>query len=520
MSLAALFWKMAPNVPTMGIVHFYLAIIDSTKLKYFLQGKNKNIHFLRVQRALCLGGGFLYMAKNKVIDIKEKKRKLAPKYNTTDLGNAQRLVKHHGQNIRYCHAFKKWYIWTDKRWLIDPNGTIIRLAKDTVRVIYSEAAASLMDDERKNLAKHAIRSESEARIKAMISLTESELGIPILPEQLDANPWLLNCQNGTIDLRTGQLQQHQHENYITKIIPVEFDPKATCPTWIRFLNDIMAGNQDLIEFLQKAVGYSLTGSTQEQVMFIMHGSGQNGKSTFIDTINALMSEYAKQTPTDALMIKKNNGIPNDIARLKEARFVSAVETEEGHRLAEVLVKQLTGGDTITARFLHQEFFEFKPQFKIWLATNHKPVIRGTDYAIWRRIKLIPFTVTIPPEKKDKHLVTKLIDELPGIFQWAISGCLEWQKNGLQEPKEVIAATENYRAEMDVISDFLDERCVIKPYAKAKVSDIYKAYIEWCEINGEKSLSRRAFNNRLKERGFTNKQGTGGYYYWEGLGIKE
>jgi len=458
------------------------------------------------------------MAKDKVIELR---RKQAPMYNTTDLGNAQRIVKHHGQNIRYCHAFKKWYIWTGKRWLVDPSGAILRLAKETVRTIYTEASEATADDIRKNLAKHAIRSEAEARIKAMVSLTESELGIPVQPEQLDANKWLLNCQNGTIDLYSGTLQQHQREDYITKILPVGYDPNATCNTWLQFLDDIMAGNQGLINFLQRAVGYSLTGSTQEQVMFIMHGSGRNGKSTFIDTIIALLSEYAKQTPTDALMVKKNNGIPNDIARLKEARFVSAVETEEGHRLAEVLVKQLTGGDTITARFLHQEFFEYKPQFKIWLATNHKPIIRGTDYAIWRRIRLIPFNVTIAEEKVDKHLPEKLKNELQGILYWAVKGCLEWQKNGLQEPKEVIAATESYRAEMDIIADFIDERCIVKPYAKAKVSDVYKAYIEWCEVNGEKSLNRRAFGDRLRERGFNSRKGGhDGIYMWEGIGMRE
>lgn len=452
------------------------------------------------------------------VNINEKIiEKLAP--NTTDMGNAMRLAIRYGQSIRYCHVWKKWLIWDKKRWVIDPSGAIMRCAKNTVRGIYSEASDTANDEERKTLAKHALRSESESKLRAMVSLTESEPGIPIQPEQLDINLWLLNALNGTINLQTGKLQEHHKEDYITKLISAEYEPSAPCPTWLNFLDEIMDGNKEIITFLQRAVGYSLTGSTKEQVMFILHGTGQNGKSTFIDTISSLLGEYAQQTPTDTLMFKNSSGIPNDIARLKGSRFVAAVESEEGHRLAEVLVKQLTGGDKITARFLHAEFFEFKPQFKLWLATNHKPLIRGTDHAIWRRIRLIPFLVTIPPEKIDKDLPNKLIKELPGILSWALEGCLDWQANGLNTPKEVLAATEIYRAEMDVISDFLSECCIVNTYARVKVSDLYKKYTDWCEENGEKPSNKRIFGERIRERGFNNNRiGHGGTWWWEGLGI--
>ncbi|MDQ7789987.1 MAG: DNA primase family protein [Candidatus Desulforudaceae bacterium] len=439
-------------------------------------------------------------------------------YNTTDMGNARRLVAQHGQDLHYCGLWGKWLVWDGQRWIKDDTEEVYRRAKATVLRIYTEASKTLDEERRKSLSAWAVRSESEARIKSMINLARNEPGIPVLPAELDADPWLLNVDNGTLDLRAKELRKHQREDLITKLIPVEFDPGAECPNWDGFLNAIMRKNQEMIDFLQRAVGYALTGDISEQVLFFLHGSGSNGKSTFLHVISKLVADYGLQTPTETLMAKKSESIPNDVARLKGSRFVSAVETEEGRRLAEVLVKQLTGGDTITARFLHQEFFEFKPTFKLFLAANHKPVIRGTDNAIWRRIRLIPFAVTIPEDERDRQLAEKLSNELPGILYWALAGCADWQANGLGMPDEVRAAIAGYREEMDVLAGFLDECCLVAPYAKILVRDVYSTYVAWCEANKERPLNQRRFGMQLTERGFSRLRGTGNRHYWEGIGL--
>lgn len=445
-------------------------------------------------------------------------KRMAP--GLTDMGNGIRLVKQYGNKIRYCYDWGKWLIWDEKRWTMDKNGAIMRTAKDTVRSIYIEAAAATEENERKTIAKHAIQSESESKLKAMIALAESEIGIPVKPELFDQNKYLLNCSNGTIELKTGIIREHRQEDFITKMVPTAYDTKATCPTWLAFLERIFESNKVLIKYIQKSLGYCLTGDTKEQVIFILHGTGANGKSTLLEAVAATLGDdYAQQTPTSTLMVKRNDANSNDIARLRGARFVSAVEAEEGQRLAESLVKQMTGGDRLTARFLYSEHFEFRPEFKLFLGTNHKPQIRGTDYAIWRRIRLIPFNVTIPEDEQDKNLPGKLRAETPGILKWMLEGCLVWQKEGLGMPDEVKSATEGYRMEMDKLADFLDERCITAPHAKVKISDLYKTYLDWCEENGEKASNKRIFGEKIRERGFTNsRSGHGGTWWWEGIGL--
>lgn len=439
-------------------------------------------------------------------------------FNCTDLGNAKRLFSLHGDKIRYCFAWKKWLIWDGKTWHIDNDGQILRLAKDTVKTIYREATAIQDDEQRRTIGRWAVSSESEHRLKAMISLAESETGIPITTEQLDANHYLLNCLNGTIDLRTGVLSPHEPQNYITKIIPVEYIPGATCPQWIKFLETIFNGNHDLIRYVQKAIGYSLTGDVSEQCLFLLHGTGCNGKSTLLACLAMLLCDYAQTADFETFLIRKGEAIRNDLARMMGKRFISAVETEADRRLSEVVVKQLTGGDTITARFLFSEHFEFQPTFKIWLAANHKPNIKGTDYAIWRRIRLIPFNTTIPEDKRDPKLLEKLKGELPGILAWAVQGCLEWQKNGLQTPDEVKTATNGYREEMDVIGAFLAECCILTPEVKVIASDLYETYKRWCDENGEFALNQRSFGMKLTERGLDRTQ-AGGRRWWKGIGVK-
>ncbi|KAA0242502.1 MAG: DNA primase [Candidatus Brocadia sp. AMX2] len=441
-------------------------------------------------------------------------------FNCTDLGNAKRLVSQHGDVIRYYYARKKWLTWDGKTWSIDNNGQILRLAKKTVHNIYQEAYLASDPDISKRLGKWGAKSQGKDKITAMVSLAESEEEIPIQPDELDTNPYLLNCLNGTIDLRTGDLKPHDPKDFITKIIRVEYDPAAQCPQWLEFLEMIFNWNYDLIRFIQRAVGYSLTGDTSEQCLFLPYGLGENGKSSFIDAISTLLGDYAQAADFETFLTKKNDGgTRNDIARMQGRRFISAVETEGERRLAEVLVKQLTGGDTITARFLYGEFFDFKPEFKLWLACNHKPNIKGTDHAIWRRIKLIPFNVKIPKEKRilKSKVMEMFTKEFPGILAWAVQGSLEWRRGGLQTPEEVQNATNHYREEMDVIGAFLAECCILTPEVKSKASDLYGAYKNWCEAGGEYILSQRSFGLRLTERGLERVKSGGNC--WKGIGLK-
>src|SRR5579884_49993 len=268
--------------------------------------------------------------------------------------------------------------------------------------------------------------------------------------------------------------------------------------------------------------HSLTGTTGERVLFVLYGAGRNGKSTFMETIHALLGDYAKVAPAEMLMARRyGGGIPNDVAALKGARFVSASETAEGRRLDETKVKQLTGGDTISARFLHAEFFTFRPQFKLWLATNHKPTVRGTDDGIWDRIRLVPFSIRIPDTEVDRELPLKLRGELSGILAWAVRGCRQWQRDGrLGEPDTVRAATAGYRAEMDVLAVFLRDRCVALSSVSVPVKDLHAAYRAWCEENGEYPLSQRELTARLKERGFDEPKHRRDGYYWIGLGLRD
>ncbi len=442
---------------------------------------------------------------------------VAPEYGLTDLGNARRLVRLHHQDLRYCFPWDKWLVWDGTRWVFDTSGEVYRRAKETVKSIYAEAAQTEDSREREQLAKHAMRSESDARIRAMINLAQSEPGIPVLPEDFDADPWLLNVQNGILDLRTGELRPHSREAMMTKIIPVPYDPEAECPLWLKFLDRIMAGNEALISYLQRVVGYTLTGDTREQCLFMLYGTGANGKSTFLETLRALFGDYGQQADFTTFLQSKDDRVRNDIARLMGRRFVAAIEADAGRRLAEVLVKQLTGGDTVTARFLYREFFEFKPTFKIFLAANTKPTIRGQDYGIWRRIRLIPFEVTIPAEEQDKELPEKLKDELPGILTWAVQGCQEWQRIGLAEPNEVLQATDKYRKEMDLLAAFIDECCVIRSTARVASKALYEAYVQWCHDNAEEPLTARTFGLRLKDKGFEQMR-TNRFRGWIGIGL--
>lgn len=435
----------------------------------------------------------------------------------TDLGNARRLVDQHGADLRYVHTWGRWFFWSATHWQRDETGEVIRRGKSVVRSIYAEASDAASKDDRQAVAAHAQRSESESKLKSMVSLAESELEIAITPEKLDTESMLLNVANGTIDLATGNLRPHDRGDYITRCIPIQYDPAALCPRWGRFLEEIFPDKPELIDFVQRAVGYSLTGETSEQVFFLCWGSGANGKSTATEVLRSLVGEYGRQIPAESLMVRRVEAQSNDLAILKGARLVTAAESEEGQRLAESRVKSITGGDTVVARHLYSEFFEFQPEFKLWLSTNHKPVIRGTDLAIWRRVRLIPFDVSFPPEKQDRGLLSALRAELDGILAWAVRGCLAWRKIGLAAPEEVLLATEQYRSEMDVVAMFLDDCCIQHVNAECSAEVLYKAFSAWAAANGERTMTATMFGRKLSERGFERCK-SGGYRKWRGLGL--
>lgn len=425
-------------------------------------------------------------------------------FNLTDLGNAERLTARHGEDLRHVPAWGRWLVYDGIRWRVDDTGEVERRAKEAVRSIYGEAEDAPDQAARKELARHAMRSEARGRIEAMIALAQSEEGIPARVEDLDADPWIINAQNGAVDLRTGDLRPHRREDLVTKLAPVEYDPDAEAPTWEAFLERVLP-SEPLRRFLQRSIGYALTGDVSEQVLLFLHGAGANGKSTLINAVLAMLGDYGQQAAPELLTVK-GGAHPTELADLFGARFVASVEVEDGRRLAESLTKQLTGGDRIKARYMRQDFFEFDPTHKVFLAANHKPVVRGTDHAIWRRIKMIPFDVTIPKEEQDPRLPEHLHAELPGILRWAVEGCLAWRREGLGEPEEVRAATAEYRVEMDVIAAYVDECCVVRPEAWSRFADLYSTYVEWCKESGEAAENKRRFGNRLTERGFTAGNG--------------
>lgn len=440
----------------------------------------------------------------------------------TDLGNAERFVHQHRDNIRYCAINRAWSIWNGRYWQEDVTEHIYFLARHTVRSIPREA--DLYPDDRLyrgEVLKWATRSEGRERVRAMVEMAQSDPAVAILPDLFDRDPWLLNCQNGTINLRTGVLQEHRRHDYISKLAPVEFDPQASCPAWEKFLDCIFQGRRSLIEYVQRICGYSLTGNTDEHDFYFLYGSGANGKSTLIKTLMSLLgSDYARQASSNALLSRCSESIGEDVAVLQGARLVAAVEMDEGRKLAEGLVKQLTGGDRVRARRLYANSFEFIPTFKLLLASNHKPRISGTDNGIWRRIKMIPFTVAVPEPQQDRHLADKLQAELPGILNWCLDGCREWQQQGLNPPAEVKQATNGYREDSDPISAFLEE-CVTfeDPDARIQAKILYEKYQTWIETTGERPYSMRRFNDCIKEKGYTTMAGKANLKYWKGIGLR-
>lgn len=430
----------------------------------------------------------------------------SPGYSPSDLGNAERFIDQHGQDVRFCYQWDRWLVWNGKRWASDEDGEVVRRAHDTIKGIYAEAAKCTDEGRRKSLAKHALVSEARYRIEAMLQSAKPYLAVT--PDQLDQHSMLLNCSNGIINLDNGELLPHDRSYMLTKLVEVDYDQKAVCPAWEKFLDLITGDDQSLKLFLHLAVGYSLTGRTDEHSLFFLFGTGKNGKSTFTETLRRLFNDYSQRTDIEAIMQSfggRGAAASPYIANLAGARFVLASEMPEGRRLNESLIKDLTGGDSITARYLFGNPFTFTPTHKLWVFGNYKPKVGGTDEGFWRRMRVIPFKVTIPEEirRPMSEVLVEFESELPGILAWAVYGCLLWKSNGLEMPEAVKEATTSYRSEQDLVQQFIDECCEMHPEHKIEKDELYKAWREWCENAGEegaKSRSKRWFTQQFTSRG--------------------
>jgi len=435
----------------------------------------------------------------------------------TDFWNADNFVKMYKGKVLFCEPWDTWLLYKNGRWIRDEKNEVIELAKRVIRTYYQWAGNIENDKERKALVEHAIKCEKLSSVKSMLELAKPKLAV--LPEQFDTDEYILNVRNGILILDTKELIEHSPDYLLTKMANVEYDPTATCPRWMEFLYTIFNGDEELINFIQKAIGYSLSGDTGEDCFFILYGQGMNGKTTFLNTIKEILGDYCIHTRAETFLLKDYDHIPNDIARLHNRRMVIATELPEGRRFNENLLKGLTGRDTITARFLRQEFFEFRATFKLWIATNHKPIVNENTVAFWRRVKLIPFEVQIPEERRIPRYEEKLLEERSGILNWALEGYTKWRKEGLGTTKKINEAVQSYRDEMDIISDFISECCIEDQNISATTSELYLAYCEWCKKNGIEPISNRSFGRRLEERGYkfewvNSKRG------WRGIGLRK
>jgi putative DNA primase/helicase len=464
----------------------------------------------------------------------------------TDTGNAKRFAADHGQDARYVHDWKKWLFWDGKRWAIDRTGEAERRAKETIKKLYDEAIAEFKaaaealkeadaQDEAlvavlkaktkkaKQLVAFALQSEHVSRIEAMLKLARSEPGIPILPTALDIDPWAFNVENGTINLKTGELRDHRREDLITKLAPCKFDPEANCPLWLNAVRSIFAGDDEMIRFVQRLSGYFLTGCVNEDLVPIFHGDGSNGKTVYIETERAVMGkDYADAASPDLLLVKKGERHPTEIADLHGKRLMIAQETDDGRELNEALLKRLSGKDEIKGRRMREDLWAFPPTHKLVMCTNHRPAVKGQDHAIWRRLALVPFDVTFwradrgetgPEERRaDLDLKDKLLTEKDGILSWMLVGCIDWQRHGMQIPKKVQVATEGYRTEQDSVARFIEDHCVTGPDYRVRASALYAAYCHATEHAHEGTpLPQRRFARAVTAKRFERLTNNGIWY---------
>ena len=410
---------------------------------------------------------------------------LSPEYSDDAL--ALEFTTRHAGDLRYVAGFGTWLRWDGTRWVFEKT----LAAYDLARAVARDLANACPD------ARDKCKIASAKTVGAIERLARSDRRHALTVDIWDANPWLVNTTGGIVDLRTGMMLPHDPLAYMTKITPVA--PNGACPRWRQFLAEITNGDEELQGFLQRIAGYSLTGITRDHALFFFYGTGGNGKGVFLNTLSAVFGDYAAVAPMEAFIATQGERHPTDLAGLRGARFVTSQETEEGRRWAESKIKALTGGDPITARFMRQDFFTYVPRFKLVIAGNHKPGLRGVDEAIRRRFHRVPFTVTV--KKPDRNLPEKLREEWPGILQWVIDGCLDWQREGLNPPPAVRHATEAYLASEDAIGQFIDECCARDPSYVEGTAVLYARWKPWAEATGEYPGSLKRFSEAMASRGF-------------------
>ncbi|OGW10307.1 MAG: hypothetical protein A2W75_02760 [Nitrospinae bacterium RIFCSPLOWO2_12_39_15] len=458
------------------------------------------------------------LSKKEVSTISQSVAKYATKdINSplTEMWNAELFLDQYSENIRYCPLLGGWFVWDGRRWGQDDTMQIEKFSKTVIKQMIEIGRNS----DNKTLIKHAIKSQRAHDMKAMLDIAKSDVAIS--PTSFDTDSMLLNFKNGTFDLESGVLSAHDRDKNITKLIEQDYDAAAQCPVWNNFLDTVFSGDKELISYMQRVIGYSLTGEVSEQCIFILYGFGMNGKSTFLKHIYRILGDYAINTPSTTLMEKFNEGIPNDLARLKGTRFVTSSETGKGRKLAESKIKQMTGDDPISARFLHKEYFDFMPTFKIFLSTNYKPHISGTDTGIWRRIRTIPFEKVITEQERDISLDSKITAEYAGIINWAIEGFKKWKEGGLKTASKILDKTKEYKEDSDVIGIFLDEKCVKGEGLILSTSETLRSIQEWSKENGITSVKRHEFLEYMNRMGYEKvRSGEDGRIYFKGIGLKK
>jgi putative DNA primase/helicase len=428
--------------------------------------------------------------------------------NRTDTRNGSEFAQDHGRCVRYVPSWG-WLRYDGKRWARADYEEMMQLAKSTARRMLQDASEIDDDDKRRKQIEHALSSEEVPGLRRMLEAAQSEPSILCGIDDFDIEPLWLNCSNGVLDLMTGILLEHGPDLHLTKLAPVEFDPAATCPTWEKFLSEILP--DDIRLYLQRVFGYCLSGKTTEQCLFFWIGGGANGKTTALNMLHNMLGDYAQPVRAATLTRRSGDGIPNDVARLQGIRLGVVSEFDESKPVDEAFVKAATGNDKLSARFLHQEFFDFYPEFKLIVTTNENPVIKGTNNGIWRRLRIVPFSVTIPHEKQDHRLsdidLSKNIlwAERSGILNWMLQGCMDWQKYGLQEPPEMHEALQKYRDSQDVLGQFLKDCCDTHYDASVESSELYAAYVEWCRRNGNRPFSQKNWSPKIVGRGYEKGQ---------------
>ena len=417
----------------------------------------------------------------------------------TDSGNAEFFAAQHGHELRHDHQRGRWLLWSPPIWTPDADARVRRLAKAAVRQRFRDTEHIENLDARKHAARWAISSESRSRLEALLALAQSEQPIADSGAGWDADPFLLACQSDVVDLKTGRPREGRQSDRLTMRTTVPFDDAATCPRFERFLREVFANDTDLVEYMHRVIGYCLTGDTSAQCFWMPYGAGSNGKSTLLRVLTRVFGSYAYTAPFATFIKEHRPSISNDLAALAGRRLVCASEADENARLNEGRLKSLTGGDEITARFLNHEFFTYTPQMKLWLAVNHRPIVKDDSHGMWRRVRVIPFTQRF---SEDRTLEATLRAEAPGILAWAVRGCLLWQAGGLQTPSTVLAATTDYEEDSDPLGDFLTTTCVQGAGVSVSASAFYRHYEQWADrerLTGRDRLSATKFGRKATER---------------------